>query len=126
MHAILRARSRQITPPELCVARHGAGQAFANKLVEIIGRNLARTGAARPDIGLLDHMAFWQVCIGHDRAAGKPIHILFGGGALLGIVRGDPDFAGTVDQMAQFGRIHRIDDIRPLAIARIGIVPLKD
>ena len=72
---------------------HAMLQRFAHDLVKLIAGDLARAGAAGPDVLFGDHVARRQISIRHNARAGKGIDRGFGIGTGFGVMQRGMDFA---------------------------------
>ncbi len=98
------AAQPDVGPCELRVARDRTGQPPPHDMIEIIARDFARAGPARPDVGLPDHMALGQVAVGDHACAGEPIDGFFRRRPALRVVQRRMDLGAAVDQQAAVRR----------------------
>ncbi len=116
----------QIAPGELVVSLDRPGEAFAQNSVKFKARDFTIAGATGPDILLGDAVALGQIFVGNNAGTGEAVDIFLRSGALLGIVQRGVDLLRPIDQVAQFGRVHRTGNIGSFAVAAVGVMALQN
>ena len=116
----------QIAPGQLVVTADRSGEAFAQYLVKFKARNFTIARASGPDISLSDAVALGQIFVCHNTGAGEAVDIFFGSSALLGIVQGGVNLLRSIDQVAQFGWVHRTGDIWSFTVAAVRVMAFQN